>query len=417
MRYRDSSDQCRNLYRFIRLVLGEEVSDREIARRWGMDEKNLRELKRGLHVVPKLSRLEDLADVLGVHKYYVLEAASGVPAEKVYKVLAQNVLDDRLRELDSTFGGDLPPREKERERVLAALQRAVLEAYRTLEPEELFLRVSRELKKFEFESHVFFLDQESGCATIRHSSFHPRLLHMAEAVTGLSLGQFRFPLERAPTFRSVVEAKRPVYLPDASVLLYEILADRQLRRFVERMKRIFRILEVVLVPVTARGRVAGVLATGRHGKLSDAYLPDMRFFSEQLSCSLENALVFQQVKESEERLRALFENLPEGVFECDGGGRILEINPAGADVLGLPGPGAAVGRSIDSFQLLSPNARVVRKEVRKARDTVVQNVVGVALKADGTPFLADVTFRTRFDKAGNASSTEGVFRDISQRAV
>lgn len=416
MRYRDPSDQCRNLYRFIRLVLGDQVSDREIARRWGMDEKNLRELKRGLHVVPKLSRLEDLADMLGVHKYYVLEAASGVPAEKVYGVMAQNLLDDQLRDLDSAFGG-LPPREKERERVLTALQRAVLEAYRTLEPEELFLRVSRELKKFEFESHVFFLDQESGCATIRHSSFHPRLLHMAEAVTGLTLGQFRFPVERVPTFRSVVEARRPVYLPDASVLLYEILADRQLRRFVERMKRIFRILEVVLVPVTARGRVAGVLATGRGGKLSDAYLPDMRFFSEQLSCSLENALLFKQVKESEERLRTLFENLPEGVFECDSGGRIVQMNPAGADALGLAGPEAAVGRSIDAFQLLRPNARVVRKEVRKCRDTVVQNVVGVALKADGTPFLADVTFRTRFDRAGAAASTEGVFRDISQRAV
>ena len=33
MRYHDPSDQCKNLYRFIRLVLGEDMSDREIARR------------------------------------------------------------------------------------------------------------------------------------------------------------------------------------------------------------------------------------------------------------------------------------------------------------------------------------------------------------------------------------------------
>jgi transcriptional regulator with XRE-family HTH domain len=72
MRYRKPSDQCKNLYRFIRLILGEDISDREIARRWGMDEKNLRELKKGLRVVPKLSRLESLAQVLGVRKYYVL---------------------------------------------------------------------------------------------------------------------------------------------------------------------------------------------------------------------------------------------------------------------------------------------------------------------------------------------------------
>ena len=87
MRYSNSSDQCRNLYRFIRLVLGEQVSDREIARRWEMDEKNLRQLKGGVHVVPKLSRLKSLADVLGVNlveaaRAKLLENARKYPVER-----------------------------------------------------------------------------------------------------------------------------------------------------------------------------------------------------------------------------------------------------------------------------------------------------------------------------------------------
>jgi len=414
VRYHEPSQQCKNLYRFIRLVLGDEISDREIARRWGMDEKNLRELKRGLHVVPKLSRLEALAEVLGVHRYYVLEAASGIPAERVYRVMMQGLLEYPLREMERAFGGMLGD-EGDRIRILTALQRAVLEAYRTLDPEELFVRVSRELKKFKFESHIFYLDQESGWATIRHSSFPPRLLRTAETITGLSLRQFRFPVKRVPTFRTVLEARWPVYLPDASVLLYEILGERQLRRFAVRMKRIFKILEVVLIPVTAHGKVAGILATGRGGKLSEAYLPEMRSFSEELSRSLENALLFRQLKDSEAHLRSLFDNLPEGVFECDGGGRLLHINPAGAEVLGLSDPREGIGKSIDDFQLLAPNARVVRKQVRTSRESIVQNIMGVALKANGTPFLVDVTFRTRFDHGGTPAWTEGVFRDISQR--
>jgi len=87
MRYHKPSDQCKNIYRFIRLVLGEEISDREIARKWGMDEKNLRELKGGLRAVPKLARLESLAQALGIRRYYILEAAMGVPAEKVFRIL------------------------------------------------------------------------------------------------------------------------------------------------------------------------------------------------------------------------------------------------------------------------------------------------------------------------------------------
>jgi len=416
MRYRKPSDQCKNLYRFIRLIVGEDTSDREIARRWGMDEKNLRELKNGLRVVPRLSRLESLAEVLGVRKYYVLEAASGFPAEKVYRILRNRIMESELREIEATFGGVSSSR-REKDWVRAGLDAAAFLAYRTLEPEELFVRVFRELKKFEFESHIFFLDRERGSATIRHSSFNPRVLRMAESITGLTLRGFRFPLERVTSFQTLLEAKRPVYLPDASVLLYEILGERQLRKFIEKMKGMFRILEVVLAPITVRGEVRGVFATGRHGKLNEAYLPEVRFFSEQLSYSLENAIIFQQVKQSEGRLKNLFKNLPEGVFECDRTGRILQMNPAGADILGFQTPEKPIGRSIQDFRLLTPNEKAVRKKIKRSKRTAIQNLVGVAHRADGSPFLADITFRTEYDRSGSAVSTEGVFRDVSQRMM
>jgi PAS domain S-box-containing protein len=416
MRYHDPSEQCKNLYRFIRLVLGDEISDRQIARRWGVDEKNLRELKRGLRVVPKLSRLEALAEVLAVRKYYVLEVASGVPAEKVHRILRSHVVDDPLRTVENAFGGARPAM-KDEDVVRAGLDSAAFLAYRTLEPEQILTKVSRELKKFKFESHIFFLDQESGSATIKHSSFSPRLLNVAESVTGLSLMSFRFPLQRVPSFKTCIDARSPVYLPDASVLLYQILGERQLRRFVEKMKGMFRILEVVLAPITVQGKVTGVFATGRHGKLDEGCLPEVRCFSEHLSYSLENAFIFQQVKHSEERLRSLFENLPEGVFECDETGRIVQMNLAGANILGFDESDGPVGRPMKSFRLLSPNAKAVREHIKKSKSVSIQNHVGVATRRDGSPFLADITVRTEVNRSGTVCSTEGVFRDVSQRIV
>ncbi len=417
MRYGNPSDQCKNLYRFIRLVLGEEVSDREIARRWGLDEKNLRELKQGKRVVPKLSRLVDLAVALGVHKYYILEVASGIPAETIHRVYRNSLLEQGLLEIDTALQGPALPKKKqtaEKNRTLTALQSAALAAQRTLEPDEIFPMVSRELKKFKFESHIFFLHPESGSASIRHSSFSPRLLHAAESVSGLSLSDFRFPLDRVPTFQSVMKAKHPIFLPDASVLLGQILGERQLRRFIQRMKKIFRILEVVLTPIFFGGEVKGVFATGRGGTLNEACLPEMRIFSEQISCSLENATLFQYVKRSETGLRDLFDKLPEGVFQCDRHGRIQRINAAGADLLGFSGPDEPVGRPIQEFRLLNPEAKTVRKQTRKTKKTNVQNLVGVAEKRDGSPFLADVTVRTDYDRKGAVESTEGVFRVVGQ---
>jgi PAS domain S-box-containing protein len=413
MRYGNPSDQCRNLYRFIRLVLGEEISDREIARRWGLDEKNLRELKQGKRVVPKLSRLVDLARALGVHKYYVLEVASGIPAETIYRVYRNNLLERDLLELDNAFHGIVPDK-REKERILAALQTAALAAHRTLEPERIFPQVSRVLKKFDFESHTFFLHPETQSASIRHSSFSPRLLHAAESVSGLSLSSFRFPLNRVPPFQTVVDARHPLFLPDASVLLNQILGERHLMRFVQRMKKMFRILEVVLTPILFQGEVLGVFAAGMGGRLNEACLPEMRRFSEHLSCSFENAVLFQHVKRSETRLRDLLHKLPEGVFQCDGQGRIEQINAAGADMLGFSGADEPIGRSIREFRLLNPEAKAVRRQTRKSKKTSVQNIVGMAEKQDGSPFLADVTVRTEYDRKGAVESTEGVFRDISR---
>jgi PAS domain S-box-containing protein len=373
-------------------------------------------LKNGLRVVPKLSRLEDLAEALGVHKYYVLEVASGVPANKVYRILRTYVVEDHLSLIESAFSGARGGAEAP-DTLRAGLDSAVLLAYRTLEPEQIFTKVSRELKKFKFESHIFFLDQESGSATIKHSSFSPRLLNVAESVTGLSLMSFRFPLQRVPSFQTCIDAKSPVYLPDASVLLYQILGERQLRRFVEKMQGMFRILEVVLAPITVQGQVTGVFATGRNGKLDESCLPEVRSFSEHLSYSLENAFIFQQVKESEGMLRSLFENLPEGVFACDGTGKIVQMNSAGANILGFDPSQGPVGLPMKSFRLLSPNAKAVREHIKKSKKVTIQNHVGVAAKKDGSPFLADITVRTEYDRRGAVASTEGVFRDVSQRIV
>ncbi len=415
MRYLQPSEQCKNLYRFIRLVLGDKLSDREIARRWGIDEKNLRELKQGRRVVPKLSRLEGLAKTLKVNKYFVVEAASGVPAGHLFNLLSHPVLERDLCLVENTLRGN-PPRQEVSQRSLLGLQSAALLAYQTLEPDKIFPCVSKELKKFGFETHIFMLDQNSDSAFIRHSSFHPRLLHMAEVLTGLSLSSFRFPINRVPAFLNLMQYKKPVFLPDATVLLGQILGENQLQYFIKKLKNIFKILEVVLTPIQIQGQVAGVLAAGQDGNLDEACLTEMNVFSKQLSRSLENAVLFQHVKQSENRLKTLFDNLPEGVFECDSQGNIIQLNSTGAQILGIKKTDDPIGKSIGSFQLLDPAEKTLYKHVKKTKKAAVKNIVGMASRQDGSPFLADITFRTQYGQKGTVERTEGIFRDITQQS-
>jgi hypothetical protein len=81
---------CKNLYSFIRLRLGHNISDREIARRWPMEWKSFNGLKHGKRQVPRIADLEGLSRLLSIDPAFVFEVARGVPAESVHQLLEES---------------------------------------------------------------------------------------------------------------------------------------------------------------------------------------------------------------------------------------------------------------------------------------------------------------------------------------
>lgn len=76
-----------NLYKFIRLVMGKNISDKGVANKWNMDGKNFHDIKTGIYPVPRIERLVSLSKVLKVHEYVIFEVAKGMPAQKAYSIL------------------------------------------------------------------------------------------------------------------------------------------------------------------------------------------------------------------------------------------------------------------------------------------------------------------------------------------
>lgn len=73
-----------NLYQFIRLILGNKITDRRIAQRWNIDVKNFHDLKFSKHSIPRVERLLSLANVLEIDDHLVYEVAKGASAQRVY---------------------------------------------------------------------------------------------------------------------------------------------------------------------------------------------------------------------------------------------------------------------------------------------------------------------------------------------
>ncbi|MFH1230336.1 MAG: PAS domain-containing protein [Planctomycetota bacterium] len=76
-----------NLYKFIRLIVGDDVPDRYIARQWKMHEKNFHEFKTGVYPVPRIERLIALARVLRVNEHVVFAVAAGMPSMRAYNII------------------------------------------------------------------------------------------------------------------------------------------------------------------------------------------------------------------------------------------------------------------------------------------------------------------------------------------
>ncbi|MDC8787231.1 ATP-binding protein [Roseateles koreensis] len=139
----------------------------------------------------------------------------------------------------------------------------------------------------------------------------------------------------------------------------------------------FLVRRFVKQPVRRLGELAQRVAAGDLGAQMPVAYPDeigqltaqFNHMSAQLLASSHG------LKLSEERYRSLYENAPEGIFQADGRGRLLDLNVALARMLGFSHPAQALAAYRRLRQLVTLEARDYRR-LRRAlvRDGRLQQV-------------------------------------------
>ena len=118
-----------------------------------------------------------------------------------------------------------------------------------------------------------------------------------------------------------------------------------------------------------------------------------------------------QVKEREQRLSAIVENVVDGIVTFDGDGRVLSANVSAAETLGLPAD-LLKGRQVEEFIAASDDEESVKAiDLVSGSDGSVREVNG--LRADGEVFPMELA-ATKVDAEGEAFFV-CIFRDISSR--
>jgi PAS domain S-box-containing protein len=221
------------------------------------------------------------------------------------------------------------------------------------------------------------------------------------------------------------------------------MANALIRRVIEKGAELLTATEAgdyaaatMLVPIRKSERVIGLLLIQNHqpGSYSQSDLVMLQTLAEQCSGALERLQSREQLRESDQRFRDLFENSPDAIFVEDLDGTVLDVNFAACVLHGMTRDQLIGKNSLND--LIPPATReAARSDFQKLAAGKLSWAEGESLTADGrfTPVevragrieyggkpalllhVRDITERRASETA--LQSSETLFRSVWENSV
>lgn len=121
--------------------------------------------------------------------------------------------------------------------------------------------------------------------------------------------------------------------------------ERAERNFLLQRIPISSYMPLLLVPLSARGEVIGILALRSNDahNLSDEDRATLANLTDLAALALDNVLLFETVSRAEKVWEQTFDAIPDGIIVCDDHLQLARCNLRAAQLLGLSAPQEAIG--------------------------------------------------------------------------
>jgi PAS domain S-box-containing protein len=217
------------------------------------------------------------------------------------------------------------------------------------------------------------------------------------------------PKSRGP-FVETYKSKKPLIINDISEIASQISPRSQ--EFARRLGA----ESFICVPIVYEKESIGVLLvdnlkTKRRLSQSDVNL--LMGVAPQIGISLNNAMSYQRIQESEERFRSLSENAPDIIYTLNVDGIFTHINPAWERILGHSREDVIGKRFIDFIREEDAPYYVSILEHIRIRKETVRDVTGVFLHKNGSDRFFNISGAPNFDAEGNITGVVGTLKDVS----
>jgi PAS domain S-box-containing protein len=123
-----------------------------------------------------------------------------------------------------------------------------------------------------------------------------------------------------------------------------------------------------------------------------------------------------ELKESEEKLRVMFQSITEGVIVYDLKGIIKQANDAAADLFDFQNKDELIGLDVLSLFAESVRDQAKKNGIMRLSNLARHDVEYTCVRKNNTPFPAEFKVSLMKDESGNASDYIAVIADITERA-
>ena len=208
--------------------------------------------------------------------------------------------------------------------------------------------------------------------------------------------------------------QKPFLIDDVSKIKQDI-SPKSLE-FVYRMET----RSFISVPIVYKGESLGILLVDNpklERKLNQSDLNLLLGIAPQIAISINNAISYKKIQESEERFRSLSSNSPDIIYTIGNDGAFTYVNPAWERILGHPTE-EVIGRFFIQFVKPEevPKYKKIFKETRDQKKTV-RDLTGTILHQNGSERYFSLSAAPNLDAEGKVIGVVGTFKDITDRQL
>ena len=176
----------------------------------------------------------------------------------------------------------------------------------------------------------------------------------------------------------------------------------------------------ICVPIVFKGESMGVLVvdnTRSKRLLSQSDMSLLMGIAPQIAISINNAMAYRKIAESEKKFRSLSESTPDIIYTIDTQGAFTYVNPAWERILGYSSE-EAMGRHFIDFVRKDEIPLYIKmfKSIRDEESTI-RDQIGTLIHKDGTDRFFSISGAPIFDSEGRMTGVVGTFKDVTERKL